>query len=149
MTLKAFVKSGNGVLIHDTIWCFIIPNVILAFLTALTHCLDGIKSFDTILPKSGSSVNLHRSYYNHNMHCYVLYGALYISSHLKPFAYLWTVDISCLYLAEVYQYPLLSGSICKLYNNLQTSEYDWKLLYQCHLQKKEYRSKDRALGQAR
>ena len=28
------------------------------------------------------------------MHCYVLYGALYISSHKKAFANLWTIDIN-------------------------------------------------------
>ena len=32
----------------DTIWRLIIPNVILAFFTALTHCFEGFKSFDTI-----------------------------------------------------------------------------------------------------
>ena len=69
----------------DTIWRSIIPNVILAFLTALTHCFEGFESFDTMIPKSVSSVvqivKVNHSYYNHNMHCYVLYGELYISSN--------------------------------------------------------------------
>ena len=35
----------------DAIWRLIIPNVILAYLSALTHCFEGFKSFDTIIPK--------------------------------------------------------------------------------------------------
>ena len=55
--VKAFVKSDNGVYpLIRTIWHLIIANVALAFLTALTLCLECFKSFDTIIPKSVSSL---------------------------------------------------------------------------------------------
>ena len=36
-------------------------------------------------------------------------------------ANLWTIDINSIYLAEVYQYPMLLEPICRLYNHLKTS----------------------------
>ena len=73
----------------DIIWRLIIPNVILAFLAAQIHCLEGFKSLDCdiIIPKSVSSESLKKTvnllnYCSYDMHYYILYAALYIEKHL-------------------------------------------------------------------
>ena len=48
--------SDNDVLSLDSFNHCECHNVILAFLTTLTHCSEGFKSFDTIITKSASSV---------------------------------------------------------------------------------------------